>query len=156
MEKKSRSSAFWEGIVLFLLSTYGIVMSLISHRNFSVEWKLSPYLFPLIISLFLFVLSLTLIVKKGEQSTKEKSKSDWKTLILFSLVSSVYLLVFSFLGFIISTILLLAAVMVILGERRLWFILAVSVVSSVAVYLLFAKYLSVMLPKGRVFWYLGL
>ena len=156
MEKKKRPSAFWEGVVLFFVSVYGIVMAFLSHRNFNVEWKLSPYLFPLLISMFLLVLSITLMLQRDEGVKKEKGKGSWKTLLLFAVACVGYILVFSFLGFIISTILLLLAVMMILGEKRWWFILSVSVISSVVVYLLFAKYLSVMLPKGKVFWYLGL
>ena len=156
MEKKRRSSAFWEGVVLLLISVYGIVMSLLSHRSFNVEWKLSPYLFPLIISIFLLVLSITLIAKNGEVKEKSEAKGNWKNLVLFTFVSLISLLVFSFLGFIISTFLLLAAIMLILGERRWWFIVVLSVVSTAVIYLLFEKYLSEMLPKGKIFWYLGL
>ena len=83
-------------------------------------------------------------------------KIDIKSLIIFSIVSAGYLLVFNFLGFIISTIILLVLLMLLLGERRWWFIALVSVISSLVIYVLFAKYLSVMLPKGKIFWYLGI
>ena len=158
MVKRKFSSTFWEGVFLFVVSVFGISMSFISHKDFNVEWKLSPYLFPLIISFFLLILSISIIMQglKDESEKKEKSKIDIKSLLIFGLICILYLLVFNFLGFVLSTIILLVLLMMLLGERRWWFILLVSVISSVLIYLLFAKYLSVMLPKGKIFWYLGL
>ena len=158
MVKRKFSSTFWEGVFLFVVSVFGISMSFISHKDFNVEWKLSPYLFPLIISFFLLILSISIIMQglKDESEKKEKGKVDIKSLLIFGLICILYLLVFNFLGFVLSTILLLVSLMMLLGERRWWFILLVSVISSLIIYLLFAKYLSVMLPKGKIFWYLGL
>lgn len=158
MVKRKFSSTFWEGVFLFVVSVFGISMSFISHKDFNVEWKLSPYLFPLIISFFLLILSISIIMQglKDESEKKEKSKIDIKSLLIFGLICLLYLLVFNFLGFVLSTIILLVLLMMLLGERRWWFILLVSVISSLVIYLLFAKYLSVMLPKGKIFWYLGL
>ena len=158
MVKRKFSSTFWEGVFLFVVSVFGISMSFISHKDFNVEWKLSPYLFPLIISFFLLILSISIIMQglKDESEKKEKSKIDIKSLLIFGLICILYLLVFNFLGFVLSTIILLVLLMMLLGERRWWFILLVSVISSLIIYLLFAKYLSVMLPKGKIFWYLGL
>lgn len=158
MVKRKFSSIFWEGIVLFAVSILGIVMSFISHKDFNVEWKLSPYLFPLIISIFLFILSISILASslKENEKRKEKEKGDIKSLLIFGLICVLYLLVLNFLGFVLSSILLLISLMILLGERRWWFIALVSIISTVVIYLLFAKYLSVMLPKGKVFWYLGL
>ena len=158
MVKRKFSSTFWEGVFLFVVSVFGISMSFISHKDFNVEWKLSPYVFPLIISFFLLILSFSIIKQglKDESEKKEKSKIDIKSLLIFGLVCILYLLVFNFLGFVLSTIILLVLLMMLLGERRWWFILLVSVISSLIIYLLFAKYLYVMLPKGKIFWYLGL
>ena len=158
MVKRKFSSTFWEGVFLFVVSVFGISMSFISHKDFNVEWKLSPYLFPLIISFFLLILSISIIMQglKDESEKKEKGKIDIRSLLIFGRVCILYLLVFNFLGFVLSTIILLVLLMMLLGERRWWFILLVSVISSLIIYLLFAKYLSVMLPKGKIFWYLGL
>ena len=158
MVKRKFSSTFWEGVFLFVVSVFGISMSFISHKDFNVEWKISPYLFPLIISFFLLILSISIIMQglKDESEKKEKSKIDIKSLLIFGLVCILYLLIFNFLGFVLSTIILLVLLMMLLGERRWLFILLVSVISSLIIYLLFAKYLSVMLPKGKIFWYLGL
>ena len=39
MEKRKFSSTFWEGVFLLFVSVFGVVMSLISHKGFNVEWK---------------------------------------------------------------------------------------------------------------------
>ena len=158
MVKRKFSSTFWEGVFLFVVSVFGIVMSFISHKDFNVEWKLSPYLFPLIISFFLLILSLSIISQglKVDGEKKEKGKVDTKSLFLFVIICICYLLFFNFLGFILSTIFILVSLMLLLGERRWWFIALVSIVSAIVIYLLFGKYLSVMLPKGKIFWYIGL
>ena len=74
MEKRKFSSTFWEGVFLLFVSVFGVVMSLISHKDFNVEWKLSPYLFPLIISFFLLFLSISIILDglKNKDEKKEK------------------------------------------------------------------------------------
>ena len=138
------------------MSVFGIVMSILSHNSFNVEWKLSPYLFPLLISVFLLVLSIFLLIQKRNVEDKKKVKGDYRTLLFFALSCIIYLFIIDFLGFIISSILLLASVMFLLGERRWWFILLLSISVSLILYVLFASYLSVMLPKGKILYYLGL
>ena len=75
MEKRKFSSTFWEGVFLLFVSVFGVVMSLISHKDFNVEWKLSTYLFPLIISFFLLFLSISIILD-GLKNKDEKKEED--------------------------------------------------------------------------------
>ena len=153
--KRKVGKALGEAIILLVVSVFGIVMSILSHNSFNVEWKLSPYLFPLLISVFLLVLSILLIQNRNVED-KKKVKGDYRTLLFFALSCIIYLFIIDFLGFIISSILLLASVMFLLGERRWWFILLLSISVSLILYVLFASYLSVMLPKGKILYYLGL
>ena len=60
--KRKVGKALGEAIILLVVSVFGIVMSILSHNSFNVEWKLSPYLFPLLISVFLLVLSIFLLI----------------------------------------------------------------------------------------------
>lgn len=154
--KRKVGKALGEAIILLVVSVFGIVMSILSHNSFNVEWKLSPYLFPLLISVFLLVLSIFLLIQNRNVEDKKKVKGDYRTLLFFALSCIIYLFIIDFLGFIISSILLLAAVMLLLGERRWWFILLLSISVSLILYVLFASYLSVMLPKGKILYYLGL
>lgn len=107
---------------------------------------------------FLLFLSISIILDglKNKDEKKEKGKADTKSLFLFVIICICYLLFFNFLGFILSTILILVSLMLLLGEKRWWFIALVSIASAIVIYLLFGKYLSVILPKGKIFWYIGL
>ena len=55
------------------------------------------------------------------------------------------------LGFIFSTILLLAAIPYYLGFRRIWVILFVSVTSTLVVYYLFKGFFYIPLPEFSLF-----
>ena len=159
MEEKNKkiNPVLLEGAILFVISIVGIVFSIISHYDFNVEWKLSPYLFPLFISIMLCILSISLLLG-GFSSIKEekKSKGDIKTFSLFLIECTIYLLILRYLGFLISTMLLLGAVVHLLGERKWWKIVLISVVTSLIIYFLFGVYLGVMLPKGKLLYMIGI
>ncbi|MGN0906332.1 MAG: tripartite tricarboxylate transporter TctB family protein [Bullifex sp.] len=146
-----------EGSVLLILSLAGIVFSIVSHYGFKVEWKLSPYLFPLVICIMLSLLSVSLIIS-GLSGMKEgkKEKGDRRTFVLFLAECAVYLFALKYLGFLICTVILLGAIVHLLGERSWWKIVLISVVTSVIIYLLFGVYLGVMLPKGRLLYMVGI
>ena len=135
MEEKNKkiNPVLIEGIVLCALSVLGIIFSIICHYGFKVEWKLSPYLFPLFISIMLCMLSISLILS---------SFSGLKEL--------------KYLGFLISTMLLLGAIVHLLGEKSWWKIILISVVTSLIIYFLFGVYLGVMLPKGKLLYMIGI
>lgn len=159
MEEKNKkiSPVLIEGTVLLALSVLGIVFSIISHYGFKVDWKLSPYLFPLFISVMLALLSVSLILSSFSGLKEEKKeKGDRRTFIIFLVECAVYLLVLNYLGFLISTMLLLGAVVHLLGERKWWKIIVISLVTSFIIYQLFGVYLGVMLPKGRLLYMLGI
>ena len=105
MEEKNKkiNPILIEGTVLLALSVLGIVFSIISHYGFKVEWKLSPYLFPLFISVMLALLSVSLILSSFSGLKEEKKeKGDRRTFIIFLVECAVYLLVLNYLGFLIS------------------------------------------------------
>lgn len=159
MEEKNKkiNPVLIEGIVLCALSVLGIIFSIICHYGFKVEWKLSPYLFPLFISIMLCMLSISLILSSfsGLKEAK-REKGDRKTFLLFLLECAIYLIVLKYLGFLISTMLLLSAIVHLLGEKSWWKIILISVVTSLIIYFLFGVYLSVMLPKGKLLYMIGI
>ena len=120
MEEKNKkiNPVLIEVIVLCALSVLGIIFSIICHYGFKVEWKLSPYLFPLFISIMLCMLSISLILSSfsGIKEAK-REKGDRKTFLLFLLECAIYLIVLKYLGFLISTMLLLGAIVHLLGEK---------------------------------------
>ena len=159
MEEKNKkiNPVLLEGVILCALSVLGIIFSIICHYGFKVEWKLSPYLFPLFISIMLCMLSISLILSSfsGLKEAK-REKGDRKTFFLFLLECAIYLIVLKYLGFLISTMLLLCAIVHLLGEKSWWKIILISVVTSLIIYFLFGVYLGVMLPKGKLLYMIGI
>lgn len=146
-----------EALVFFIISIMGIVFSIFSHNALNTKWELSPYLFPLFISIILFILSISLFVSEFKKESKNSSeKSDWKKIIIFVLLSIAYYFLVNILGFIITTLLFVASLFVLLGESRWWFILILSVSSTMIIWLLFGLFLHVMLPHGSLLYMLGI
>lgn len=99
------------------------------------------------VSGYLFLISL---LGKGD-AKHVKLNCDYKRLFLLIGTMGIYILVFELLGYLISTTILLYAVMKI-GLIKGWKIpLVVSVLSSVCFYTIFKVFLSVPLPSGRLF-----
>jgi hypothetical protein len=174
-----------EGFAFLLGSVSLAVYSLVLHVGSKAKWKMSPYLFPLLLAVFLFLLSLSLLQegkkerreqeeenpeKQGlvgegplqymeavsEQGIPQKKESThfftslrekpWKDAIVFALLSLVYILGITLVGFVVSTTLFLAVSFVHLKERRVYLILVLSVSFPLIVYVLFGMLLHVMLP----------
>ena len=90
MDKKSilENKKVTEGIIICLISMFFISESLKLHRNES--WALSPALFPLIITISILLLSISLILKglrENNISTNLGKKENYKTLGLIILIS---------------------------------------------------------------------
>ncbi|MGI6252240.1 MAG: tripartite tricarboxylate transporter TctB family protein [Aminivibrio sp.] len=118
------------------------------------QWSLSPALFPVILSSGLAVLSLILMgqgvlrtrSERGEgEGMGEPALSFGRTALVFSLCL-LYGSVLPFGGFIPTTTLFLALFCLLTGERRPLMVAAVSVLSPLAVWLVFSWGLSVILP----------
>lgn len=62
-----------EGYAFLLLSILLAVYSLVLHVESQAKWKMSPYLFPLVIATFLFLLSLSLLQEGGRAARTEKA-----------------------------------------------------------------------------------
>jgi hypothetical protein len=145
-------SEIQEGLLFFLCAALLLVYSLVNHLgSISLEWKLSPYLFPLLIAICLGVLSVSLLAegfrKKGtEEVGAKKGVSLWKRSICIFLFAICYFLLMNLITFIPATILFLIVSFLYLGERRLWLIGALSLSTAFIVYFLFDVMLHVMLP----------
>lgn len=157
-----------EGIFFFICGIALLAYSLINHYSTSITWSLSPYLFPLVVSLFFIVLSCTLFFSAFSSGTKKSGNAEksaagasassgtsaagssskilWKPVLIFIAAVSVYYVIMPFIGFIASNIILLAFLFVLLGERVWWKILSLSVVTTLVIYYFFHTFLHVMLP----------
>ncbi|HKM08225.1 MAG TPA: tripartite tricarboxylate transporter TctB family protein [Sphaerochaeta sp.] len=162
-----------EGFVFLLSSLLLSVYSLILHKESQADWKMSAYLFPLVIAVFLFLLSISLLLEgKKERLSQEAQeqesnntidndtiqeqkeittlasmcKNPWKDAALFALLSLLYIMCINLVGFLVSTGLFLVASFAYLKERRVAVIIVLSIVFTLVVYVLFGMVLHVMLP----------
>jgi len=150
-----------EGFVFLLGSVLLGVYSLVLHVLSKAKWKMSPYLFPLLLAVFLFLLSLSLLqegrkerqaqeMQDTEQQTPEAEGSPkqkgWKDAAVFALISLAYILSISLVGFVVATVMFLVGSFVYLKERRIWLVIALSIAFPLIIYVLFGMLLHVMLP----------
>ncbi|MCX7788175.1 MAG: tripartite tricarboxylate transporter TctB family protein [Spirochaetes bacterium] len=115
---------------------------------------IGPNYFPTLLSIALLFFSLILVGKSAVTRNKETvTRFDprgegTKRLILSFGVSVGYVLVLPFAGFILTSIGGVAILMGLLGVRKLKLFLTIPPLVSFAVYLLFEKFLSIVLPSG--------
>ncbi|NBK22211.1 MAG: hypothetical protein EOM68_09310 [Spirochaetia bacterium] len=68
-----------EGFVFLLGSVLLAVYSLVLHELSKAKWKMSPYLFPLLLAVFLFLLSLSLLQEgRKERKAQEQQEANLK------------------------------------------------------------------------------
>lgn len=142
-----------ESFMFFILSIALFIYSLTKHYGaVKLEWKMSPYLFPVLISIFLFFLSISLFsdglrqIKQGSSSVCDDVKVSWKKLISAIVACMVYIIIMPIVTFIPSTILFIGFMLYLLEERRKIFVILLSTLVSVIIYILFSVLLNVMLP----------
>ena len=121
-----------------------------SHYNgIKIGWELSPYLFPLLISIFLTLLSFALIAEGFKPAGEARAAAGrWRTVLVTALAALAYFLLMPVLGFVLSTTLFLLGMFLYLGERRALILILVPLLFSSVVYILFGKMLYVMLPSA--------
>lgn len=141
-----------DAILFFMLSVALLVYALVNHYSSrKLEWKISPYLFPVMISVFICALSFSLFtdgIRQIKSNEKEKGKTDahWKGVVFTIAASVIYYAIMDIIKFIPATILFLAAMFLYLGERRIWLIALISVLCALSIYIIFGVLLHVMLP----------
>lgn len=157
MEENSRKSYLsnrniQDAFLFFILATALMVYSLVNHYStVKLEWKLSPYLFPVLIAVFIGALSFSLLTDglrqiNSDEKSRKKAAINWKGVLFTIGISIAYFSTMKFLKFVPSTILFLVALFLHLGERRVWLIALISVVCSLSLYIIFGVMLHVMLP----------
>lgn len=159
MEKKGKQGLLHQpscqdAIFVGLCSVGLLVYSLYHHyfdRNTS-EWKMSPYLFPTLISVFGLLLTLSLVadafneMRHPEQEEKSSSKKNLIGVLVMVAAALVYYILMPILTFIPATMLFLVALFIYLGERKWWKLLLLSGITTAAIYVLFGIALNVRLP----------
>lgn len=142
--------ALLEGLCFLTLALALLWHALHSHAHgIPVGWELSPSLFPLLIAMFLLILSLALIREGFHSSAQEDQTAlNWRPVVVTVLAALAYFLLMPRLGFVLATACFLVGMMVYLGERRPLPLILLPLCFSAGVYLLFARLLHVMLPAS--------
>jgi hypothetical protein len=157
-----KNKSIQECLCVFALGAALLCYSLVEHYGGPhVEWKMSPYLFPSLVAVFLMLLGVSLLfdglgqikaAKRISEAGTDGKRGDtakevkWKTVLVTIALAVVYYLVLPFLTFIPATIVFLVAFIFFLGERRYWLIALIAVISSVLLWAIFGIALGVMLP----------
>ncbi|MHC2995590.1 MAG: tripartite tricarboxylate transporter TctB family protein [Candidatus Atribacteria bacterium] len=121
---------------------------------------LSPKVFPRFVSTCLFILSITLLiqgiagVKKNSEQKKTKltlNKIFILRLLLMILLAFFYTRILSLTGYIIATPPFVAGTMLLFNEKRWIWIIAVSIITTALLYVLFRMIFRVPLPRFDLF-----
>lgn len=155
-KKLIKNKAMHEAMLFLMMSIGLLIHALTKHYAQSMpDWKMSPYLFPLLVSFFLFLLSISMLadarrtLKISEEEKQEKVSPQpiyWKKILMVIILSIAYYTIMPLITFIPSTILFLVLMFLYLGERRPLIISLISVLTAGTLYALFAMGLNVMLP----------
>lgn len=145
MKKLKNKSDIFDAIILLVLSLIIIIRSIALNNGRS--WILSPALFPLIVSIFMFVLSLILLIGGFKTIKKEKDlKVNYKFIILFVVISYIYIYLLGKFHFIFLSTVYLYVLMSILGEEKIGKKAIISTTTSTLIFLIFTNFLNVLLP----------
>jgi hypothetical protein len=156
--KKIKNRNIEDGCVIFTAAAALLWHSLAEHyRRPGVEWKMSPSLFPVLVSAALLILAAALCLEGLAQIRREKeapprgeaplcAQGKQKPVLLTLVLSAAYYGLLRLIGFIPATVLFLGALLYLLGERRHWLVALVAVASALGIYAVFGLALGVMLP----------
>ncbi len=145
------------GIVFIIL---GIAIYVLSYTEApgTSDWSLSPAFFPRLAATFISGLGLLLIVIEMVFTERNYVSVlgviQWK--VFFFVIGTIAIITFyisliKWLGFIISTIFTMAAMMVLYGLRRWVLIVLISVCVPLFIYFFGLKVMYVLFPVGEVF-----
>ena len=106
-----------------------------------------------LLSVWMFVNAFIRSLQKGSRKKADAQKIMWKKPLLILVILTAYGAFFNFLGFPLTTFLLMVLLVWIFGRRRLSVALIVSILTVALSYTLFVVALGLPLPVGSA-WYL--
>jgi hypothetical protein len=153
-----KNKSVQDSIVALALGIALGVYSLYSYQSAVVrtDWIMSPYLFPLLLATFAVAIAFSLFMEgrfevvtareKEGKTDVSVARMDIKKLLCVIGLGIAYVILINFITFIPASVLYLAAMIWLLGERRIWMVAAISVGMPLLLYVLFAVLLNVRLP----------
>ena len=150
MKKYIENRGVHESIAVFVLGLLLGAYSILGFFTAKVKaaWIMSPYLFPMLLSVFAVVVSTFLFAEAKKEAEQDTRRSDihLNKVTVTAVMAAVYVALMPIAGFIVSTAVFLAVFMRYTGERKLKIIIPVSVVTPLALYTVFKMVLNVRLP----------
>jgi len=148
--------------IILSLFMYGICFAFLFERKLSYP----TYVFPYIIIAIIAIISTIILVKEFFKNSKkleeislnyrdnQEKKINYRKLNFTILTSFIYIFIFSWAGFYITSFIYLIVLLYILQPteisllRKLFFSLIISVIVCLLIYFLFDLLLDVSMPKG--------
>ena len=139
-------------ILLLLCIGYGYVTANLATRD--IENTTQPSFFPWVITICLGLLSTMLLIQsifsKIEYQVKATSQGFSYRAVLALTLSIFYLILLPELGFLVANFLLVAGLMYLYGERRIFRTLLESVAITLCIFYLFREVFQIRLPAGII------
>ncbi|NCB01426.1 MAG: tripartite tricarboxylate transporter TctB family protein [Spirochaetia bacterium] len=140
-----------EGILFTSFGVFLLIYSLFNHYQMKTQWKLSPYLFPVLIAVIFIITSVSLFFKGKSEAPVSRDRIDkkgLKSVVIFTSLVFLYYILLPLVGFIITNIIMLSLFFVVLKLRSWWKVASLSVGITVVLYVVFQTLLHVRLPSG--------
>lgn len=141
MSLTDRTLGFITLLVAIFLTIYGYDLE----APFSYE-PIGPKAFPLIIAFALGLCGIILIIKGGNPITPNPKGANIRIFIMLVFIA-IYAFTFQWLGFVISTIIMVTLVGHLFGAKW-WHATCAGIVIGIGFFVLFDKLLDVILPVG--------
>lgn len=136
------------GMLLLLLAiAYGVTGSRF-HSDFITD-PLGPAAFPVMLASALGIFSLYLLFRPDPNPDWHGWKA-WRRQLLALAGLLVYGMILEYLGFIVSSMFLVAYLAYLMGASG-WRLAGIGIIASVALYFLFNNFLGLPLPAGEIF-----
>jgi len=144
--------------IIFMIIS--ITIYLLTYQFPKQTVALSPAVFPKFVTAGLFILSVALLIQgiAGVKKYSEQKKVEL-TLNKIFIIRLLLMITFAFLyiqilplaGFILATSLFLAGLMLLFNEKRWFRVMAVSIITTALLYILFRIVFKVFLPRFSLF-----
>lgn len=144
MDKLLKKSNFIEAVIWLAISLFVIIYGAGLHHGDSLA--LSPALFPVLTGTFMLLLSFILIKKSIKQEANKPQDIYWLKIIFVMVSTIIYIILLPIISFIGATMLYLALMIYLLGEKDLLILGAVAVGTAGLTYYIFGVLLNVRLP----------
>ena len=146
----------FEALIILCMVGFYIWEGLKIPAYYSLPGVPGPSIFPIILGVVMSAAAMWLLIFPGRSTGKEKALSavprlqdllrdNWRFYLMWGLLIA-YVFLLPILGFLISSIVLLAAFFFMLGEKRWHIGILIACVFSIGIYLLFARALQIKLP----------